>query len=198
VTATLAAAGLAGPVIFVVVALAQSLLRPEHNLTADPISALAAGPTGWVQDINFMASSRSTPEPGRRRRPRAPVTQRDRARMDGLVPRIDATGAFHEKRLLHIPGFIMTFLGAGTGLIAMSRWMAADPRWQSVASYALAAGIVILLLLLTGAALVRPPGAPLRPWWGLFQWVLLAVWLPCTVVLALSLLRVARAGNVPP
>ena len=36
---------------------------------------------------------------------------------------------------------------------------------------------------------------PLHLWWGLFQWVLLAVWLPCTVVLALRLLRVARAAE---
>jgi uncharacterized protein (DUF983 family) len=31
----------------------------------------------------------------------------------------------------------------------------------------------------------------------LFQWVLLAVWFPCTVVLALRLLRVARAAGAP-
>ncbi|MGH9162390.1 MAG: hypothetical protein ACRD2X_20690 [Vicinamibacteraceae bacterium] len=35
-------------------------------------------------------------------------------------------------------------------------------------------------------------GAPFHPWWGLFQWVLLAVWLSRTVILALRLLRVAR------
>jgi len=87
----------------------------------------------------------------------------------------------------------MTFLGAGIGLIVMSRRMAGDPRWRRVATYALATGIAVLLLLLAGAGLVRPPGAPLHPSWGLFQWALLAVWFPCTVVLALRLLRVARA-----
>ena len=54
VIAALAAAGIAGPVIFAVVALMQSLIRPEHSLVADPISALAAGPSGWVQDMNFL------------------------------------------------------------------------------------------------------------------------------------------------
>ena len=54
VIAALAAAGIAGPVIFAVVALMQSLIRPEHSLVADPISALAAGPSGWVQDVNFL------------------------------------------------------------------------------------------------------------------------------------------------
>jgi len=50
----LAVAGIAGPVMFTVVALVQSLLRPEHGLVAHPISALAAGPSGWVQDVNFL------------------------------------------------------------------------------------------------------------------------------------------------
>ena len=77
------------------------------------------------------------------------------------------------------------------------RWQGSlrDPRWKSLATYALATGIAVLLLLLAGRGLVRPSGAPLHPWWGLFQWILLAVWLPCTVVLALRMLRVARAGD---
>jgi hypothetical protein len=54
VIAALAVAGIAGPIMFAVVALVQSLLRPEHSLVADPISALAAGPSGWVQDVNFL------------------------------------------------------------------------------------------------------------------------------------------------
>jgi hypothetical protein len=43
VIGALAAAGIAGPVIFAGLALVQSLLRPEHSLMAHPISALAAG-----------------------------------------------------------------------------------------------------------------------------------------------------------
>lgn len=115
----------------------------------------------------------------------------------GMFPATDASGAFQEDRLLHTPGFFMTFLGAGTGLILMSQRMARDPRWESLANYALATGIATLLLLLAGARFVRPPAAPLHPWWGLFQWILLAVWLSCTVVLARRLLRVARAADVP-
>jgi hypothetical protein len=100
----------------------------------------------------------------------------------GLFPATDATGPFDEDRLLHIPGFIMTFLGGGIGLIVMSRRMARDPRWKSLATYALLSGIAILVLIVVGGGLVRPPGSPLHAWFGLFQWVLLAVWLPCTVV----------------
>ena len=207
VISVLAAAGIAGPVIFAGLALVQSLLRPEHSLMAHPISALAAGPSGWVQDVNFflfgsiMIAYAIGLHLGVR-----PIRWGvvDLAFLvlsglglmwAGLFPATDASGAFQEDQVLHVPGFIMTFLGAGIGLIVMSRRMARDPRWKSLATYALATGIAVLLLLLAGGGLVRPSGAPLHPWWGLFQWILLAVWLPCTVVLALRMLRVARAGD---
>jgi hypothetical membrane protein len=209
VIAALAGAGIAGPIMFAVVALVQSLLRPEHSLLADPISALAAGPSGWVQDVNFLffGSLMIAYAIGLHLGVRPTrwgvvglaflVLSGAGLVWAGLFPATDATGALQNDRVLHIVSFPMTFLGAGLGLTVMSRRMARDPRWQSVATYALATGIAVLVLLLAGGGLVRPPGAPLHPWWGLFQWVLLAVWFPCTFVLALRLLRVARAADAP-
>jgi len=52
--AALAVAGIAGPVIFVVVVIVQSLLHPDYSHMALPISALAAWPGGWVQNVNFV------------------------------------------------------------------------------------------------------------------------------------------------
>jgi hypothetical membrane protein len=207
VVAALAAAGIVGPVIFVVVALVQSLLRRDHSLVGHPISALAAGPSGWVQNVNFLlfgllmiayaVGLHLGVRPSR-----AGVVGVLFLLLSGVglmwaavFPATDATGAFDVNRLLHIPGFIMTFLGGGIGLMVMSRRMSGDPRWRSFAAYALATGIAMLVLILLGGGLVRPPGAPLHPWLGLFQWILLAVWLPCTIVLALRLLRVTRAAN---
>jgi hypothetical membrane protein len=209
VIAALAAAGIAGPVMFAVVALVQSLLRPEHSLVADPISALAAGPSGWVQDVNFLllGSLMIAYAIGLHlgvRPSRWGVVGLAFLVLSGVglvwaavFPATDATGALQDDRVLHIVAFPMTFLGAGIALIVMSRRMAGDPGWRSVTTYALATGVAVLVLLLAGGGLVRAPGAPLHPWWGLFQWVLLAVWFPCTVVLALRLLRVARAADAP-
>jgi hypothetical membrane protein len=206
---TLAVAGIAGPIIFAKLALVQSLLRPEHNLIAHPISALAAGPSGWVQNVNFLhfgllmiAYAIGLHLGVRPIRwgivgPVLLVLSGLGLMWAGLFPATDASGAFQEDRALHTPGFIVTFLGAGFGLTVMSRRMARDPRWEGLATYTLATGIATLLLLLAGGGLVRPSGAPLHPWWGLFQWIMLAVWLPCTVVLARRLLRVARAAVVP-
>ena len=176
---------------------------------ADPISALAAGPSGWVQDVNFLVFGALMiayaiglhlgVRPTRWGVVGLAFLVLSGAGLVwvGLFPSTDATGARWDDRVLHIVAFPMTFLGAGIGLIVMSRRMAGDPRWRRVATYALATGIAVLLLLLAGAGLVRPRGAPLHPSWGLFQWALLAVWFPCTVVLALRLLGVARAADAP-
>jgi hypothetical membrane protein len=209
VIAALAAAGIAGPIIFAVVALVQSLLRPDHSLVTHPVSGLAAGPSGWVQNVNFLlfgllmiAYAVGLHLGVRQSRAEVAgvaflVLSGIGLMWGGLFPATDATGAFQEDRLLHIPGFIMTFLGGGIGLIIMSRRMACDPRWRTLATYALATGIVMLVLILAGGGLVRPPGAPLHVWFGLFQWVLLAVWFPCTIILAVRLLRLARVADAP-
>lgn len=86
----------------------------------------------------------------------------------------------------------MTFLGAGIGLIVLSRRMARDPRWQSLAGYALATGIAILVVLPIHSLLALPPEGPLHRWWGLLNYSAITLWLTCVVVLARRLLHVAR------
>jgi hypothetical membrane protein len=49
-----ALAGIVGPIVFAVVALMHSLLREDHSLVEHPVSALAAGPSGWIQNVNFL------------------------------------------------------------------------------------------------------------------------------------------------
>jgi hypothetical membrane protein len=206
--AALAIAGIAGPIIFAAVALVHSLLRQDHTLVAHPISALAAGPSGWLQNANFLlfGSLMIAYAIGLHVGVRSSRTGVVGAAFlvlsgvgliwGGVFPATDATGAFDGNRLLHIPGFVMTFIGGGVGLIVMSRRMARDPSWRDLSAYVIATGIAMLALIVAGGGLVRPPGAPLHAWFGLFQWVLLAVWLPCTIVLALRLLGLARVSDV--
>jgi uncharacterized membrane protein len=72
--------------------------------------------------------------------------------------------------------------------------MAREPRWQHLAGYALTTGITILVVVPLHSLLALPADAPLHPWWGLFNWSAITLWLTCTLVLALRLLRVARAA----
>lgn len=113
----------------------------------------------------------------------------------GLFPARDTSGAFSVGPG-HLVGALTAFLSAGTGLIVISRRVARDPRWRSLAGYTVASGIAILVLFLAAGRLAVPDDAPLHGWGGLLQRLTVAVWFPCTIVLALRLLRVARDGEV--
>ncbi len=52
--AALAAAGVVAPVVFAVVAVVHGLLRPDYSFVAQPVVALETGPSGWVQEVNFV------------------------------------------------------------------------------------------------------------------------------------------------
>ena len=52
-TSTLALAGVIGPIWFTTLVVLQGLLLPDYSHVRLPISALAAWPTGWIQNINF-------------------------------------------------------------------------------------------------------------------------------------------------
>ncbi|MGH2557079.1 MAG: DUF998 domain-containing protein, partial [Actinomycetota bacterium] len=53
-TFLLAVAGILGPILFTVAFIVQALFRPGYSHIAEPVSALAAGPNGWIQNANFL------------------------------------------------------------------------------------------------------------------------------------------------
>jgi hypothetical membrane protein len=191
--AALAAAGIVGPVVFAVVAVVQGLLRPGFSFVAQPVVALVAGPSGWVQDLNFVVLGAAMIafaiglHLGVLRPTRWAVVGPGLFALSGIGP---LWAGLAGPRPVH---FLLTFLGAATGLIVLSRPMARDPSWQRLAGYALTTGIAILVVIPLHSLLALPADAPLHRWWGLFNWSALTLWLTCTVVLARRLLRVARA-----
>src|SRR5215212_5763409 len=208
VIAALAFAGIAGPIVFVVVVIVQSLLHPDYSQVRLPISALAAWPGGWVQDVNFVHFGLLTISFAiglhlgvRRNRaaligPGLLVLSGVGLIIAGLFPWRGVEGDFIVPAG-HLLGALLAFLGTGTGFIVVSRRLAGDPRWRSVATYALASGIAIAVLFVATFVLVIPRGAPLHSSGGLVQRVTLAVWFPCTVVLAHRLLRLVRTNDAP-
>jgi hypothetical membrane protein len=206
VIAALVVAGIVGPIVFVAVVIVQSLLHPDYSQVRLPISALAAWPGGWVQDVNFlllgllMVSFAIGLHLGVRRNraavigPGLLVLSGVGLIIAGLFPWGGVDGDFIVPAG-HLLGALLSFLGAGTGFIVVSRRLAGDPMWRSVATYTLASGIAIAVLFVATFALVIPSDAPLHSSGGLVQRVTLAVWFPCTVVLALRLLRVVRAND---
>ena len=48
----LAIAGIVAPVWFITLVIVQGVLQPDYNHISLPISALAAWPAGWIQNLN--------------------------------------------------------------------------------------------------------------------------------------------------
>lgn len=172
------------------------LLRPGYSFVADPVVKLTAGPGGWIQDLNFVVLGtlvilfavglhlgiRPT-----RRGAAGPAL----LALSGVGP---VLAGLTSPVPIH---FLITFAGAGIGFILLSRRMARDPEWRGLAAYALATGIAILVVVPTHSILALPDGAPLHSLWGVLNYLAITLWLACTFVLALRLLRVARSGAGP-
>jgi hypothetical membrane protein len=202
----LAWAGILGPILFTVAFIVQGLFRPGYSHLAEPVSALTAGPTGWVQQVNFMVFGplmiayaiglHLGLRPARWGvvGPALLVLSGLGLVLAGVFPARDASGAFSVGPG-HAVAAVTTFLSAGVGLIVISRRMARDPSWRGLAAYAMCSGIAIIVLFLVTGRLAVPDDAPLHGWGGLLQRATVAVWFPCTIVLALKLLRVARPAR---
>jgi hypothetical membrane protein len=201
----LAVAGVFGPILFTVGFIAQGLYRPEYNPIAQQISNLTAGPYGWVQSVNFVvfgllliAFAIGLYRGARGARPRllgqALVAWNGVELMvAGIFPlREDAAGRIYDPIGVHSVNGTIFFLSIGVGLVVLSRQFARDARWRGLATYTLATGIALLVMVPLNGFLAEMAQAPLHPWLGLIQRAILAVWFLCLVILALQLRRVGR------
>jgi len=109
----------------------------------------------------------------------------------GLFPWIMVNGVPTETKP-HVVGAILSFSGASTGFIALSRRLSADARWRSLAPYVLTTGLVMLILFVVLGAFAIEDGTPLHPWAGLLQRVVVFVWFACTTTIAFMALRIER------
>jgi hypothetical membrane protein len=198
-------AGVIGPVLFTAAFLAQEASRRgEYDPIAEPVSALEAGPNGWIQQLNFVVFGLLTIAFAVGLQRGLPAT---RAGIGGsallFVSGIglllaaafplfeDPAGVSYDPGG-HVVAGATFFLSSALGLIIISRCLVRDPRWRSIASYTLTAGIVALVGFAVGGMLVVPDSAPLHGWAGLYQrLIILAVIFPCRIVLSLRLLLVA-------
>lgn len=191
---TLAVAGLVGSVGFLAVTAALGLARPGYSFVAAPVVALTDGPGGWAQHLNlallgvlvmvFAVGLHLGIRP---------------ARWGAAGPAVLALGAVGPV-LAGVTGpvpphFLLTFACAVLGFALLSYRMARDPRWRSLAGYALATAIALAVVVPIHSALALPEDGPLHAWWGLLNWAALALWLVCVALLATRLLRVARVDT---
>jgi hypothetical protein len=110
----------------------------------------------------------------------------------GLFPlRQNSAGAVYDPTGVHSVNGTIFFLGIGLALAAISGRLRGDPRWRGLARYTLVTGVVLFASFFALGLLALRPGAPLHQWLGLLQRLVLAVWLPCIVVLGLVMWRAA-------
>lgn len=193
---------MAGPILFTLLVILQGLLQPDYSHVREPISALAAWPAGWIQNLNFfvfgalMTAFVLGLNLGVRPSPRGIVgfalllLGSIGIVLAGVFPWRLQNGVPTETPQ-HVATAVTVFASTPLGLILFSRRMKGDPRWQDLAGYTLATGIAMALLFPVMGLLAIPDNGPLHPWAGLLQRVICAVWFTCIVVLATRLRTIA-------
>jgi hypothetical membrane protein len=199
-TKALALAGLIAPLAFTALVIVQGILQPDYSHMKMPISALAAWPAGWLQNLNFIVSGpliMAFAVALHRAVLHTPWGQVGFALLllggagvvlAGVFPWRMVDGVPTESAP-HVVGAITTFAATGLGLIVFSRRMNADSRWRHLAAYTMYSGIVVLALFITVGLFAVEDGAPLHQWAGLIQRILCTVWFACLIVLAVRLER---------
>jgi hypothetical membrane protein len=202
----LAWAGIIGPVLFTAAFLAQeAFLATGYRPLAEPVSALAAQPHGWVQNANFLVFGLLTIAFAvglhRGLRPsRAGIAGPAVFVLTGVglfgaavFPlRADAAGVVYDPGGHAVAGTLF-FVGSAVALIVVSRRLARDPRWRSLAPYSLAAGVAVVAGGVVMNVLAIPDGAPLHDWAGLVQrLIILGALFPARIALSFRLWQVAR------
>ena len=197
-TRALALTGVVGPVLSATLIVVQGVLHPEYSHVKLPISALAAWPLGWIQNLNFYVSGVLTIlfitglHGAVRRTPRGYagfallLIGGAALAMNGMFPWKMIDGVPTEPPA-HAASAITTFASTGIGMIVFSRRMNADPRWGRYAAYTLWSGVLVLILFVIVGFFAVDIGAPLHEWTGLIQRILVAVWLVWMIVLALAI-----------
>jgi hypothetical protein len=199
----LAIGGVIGPVWFITLVIVQGILQPDYSHIAMPISALAAWPAGWMQNLNFFVSAivfaafvvgvHHTIAPTRYGRAGILLllTSCVGLVVAGLFPWINVNGVPMETPS-HVVGAVLVFSGASTGLMVLSRRMVADAEWRGLSGYVLATGIVMLILFVIVGGFAIDDGTPFHQWAGLLQRILVVVWFTCMIVIARRALRIDR------
>lgn len=202
-TKALGYAGIAGPIVFSVLVIAQGVLQPEYSNVRLPISALAAWPLGWMQEAAFLilGVSMMAFALGLHRAIRPAKTASQGGAGAALLAMggvgILVAGAFPWKMIdgvptetpPHVVGAITAFVSTALGLVRLSRRMSGDARWRDLATYTKVTGVAVLLMFVALGFFAIGDGTPLHPWAGLLQRVICFVWFSCVIALALRLVR---------
>jgi hypothetical membrane protein len=202
-------AGVLGPVLFTLVFVGQELSRiEEYSPLAEQVSALEAGPRGWIQQVNFYVFGALTMlfAVGLHRDlrptrlgifgPALFFVTGIAAIGAGVFPlREDAAGVTYDPGGHQAAGLTF-FLGSTLALLVIAFRVARDPRWRNLRFYL---GGTAIAMIAGNAIMVRfviPDDAPLHDWAGLGQRILVVGLLfPARITLSARLIRSAGVSH---
>ena len=199
-------AGIVGPLLFTAVFLVQEAFRrEEYDPLAEPVSALEAGPAGWIQQVNFVilgvltivhAIGQHAGMLPTRRGIAGPVllgVTGVAAFVSAIFPLREDGAGVTQFPVGHLVGGLTFFLVSPLALIVLSRRMRRDPAWRSLSRYTFVSGMLLVALAFVTLRFVFPDDAPLHDLAGLIQRItILGVLFPCRVVLGVRLSSIAR------
>jgi hypothetical protein len=161
----------AGPLLFFAVATVEGFLRAGYDPIQQPISALALGPRGWIQGLNFalLAASlfsftvvlRKTLRPG-------PASLAGPGLFGLMTIGIVLAGAFVMDApgapstlagRLHMAGGFLFFPWMPIALLVVAWGFRRDARFRPYFTYTLATGLFCLAIIVFFLIFVGPPGA---------------------------------------
>jgi hypothetical protein len=163
-----------GPLLFFAVATVEGALRAGYDPIAQPISALALGPRGWVQELNFAlltASFFSFAAVLRSEFRRGVSSVAGPGVIVIMAIGLVLSGAFTMDvpggpvtlaGRLHLTGGFLIFPWMPVALLLMARRFRRDESWRPYFEYTLATGLLCLATIAFFLLFVGPPPFP-RP-----------------------------------
>ena len=195
-------AGITGPILFALTWVAQEVfLTDGYRPLEHPVSALAAWPHGWVQNVNFVVFGLLTLGfAAGLHRGLAPsrfgiagpaifaVTGLGLLWAAAFPLRLDAAGELVPG--LHPVGGVMFFGGSALALVVISFRVGHDPAWAHLVVPVRVAGILLIAAFPILVVFFGRPDAPLQDWGGLAQRIIvLGLIFPPRIALSYRLLR---------
>jgi hypothetical protein len=164
-----------GPLLFFAAASMQGWLRSEYDGVAQPISALALGPHGWIQGLNFallavsllalalLAKRAFRRGPASLAAPVLFVVMSIGVVVAGVypmdAPHVDSTASGR----LHDLGGLLVFPPIPAVVLILARRFRCDPAWRPQYKLTLGTGLFCLVLMAFFLSFVGPPSGPPRP-----------------------------------
>jgi hypothetical membrane protein len=202
--------GSAGPVVFFALATLGGALTPDYNPLTDTISAIALGPVGWLQTLNFYLFGGSVIAFGLALGRRFAGDKRVAASglllalsglsliTAGAFPAILTDGEPTPSALIHGLAFFGTCLPVPGAYALLAVRLAQESGWRRFSTYSAALPSTVFFLFALFGVLGSDPRAPLLFVGGLLQRLLLGVAFSWITLLGIRLWRPGTPARTLP